>query len=232
MLFSGYHKSNIISQGNSFKWRPWEGWLKSNLSASYGNGTFAKWPWFTVFSQGCWLLWKAWCKKAMEGTSARTLDLKFQCMHNLMETITRGMYQHEIFQSEGTYQIHWVPPPVGTFRLDVDGSVNDIKDMRDAEVIWDSNGRWIMGFRRLLGFVPSAAAEIQAIVSGLEMCSRLNIGNINMYSDAANAIFLMKGVPPDHLFSRRLPMHVTSCLQTHWWSFTMLDVKRISLLTS
>lgn len=71
----------------------------------------------------------------MEGTSARTLDLKFQCMHNLMETITQGMYQHEIFQSEGTYQILWVPPPVGTFRLDVDGSVNDIKDMRDAEVI-------------------------------------------------------------------------------------------------
>lgn len=61
-----------------------------------------------------------------------------------------------------------------------------------------------MGFRRLLGFMPSAAAEIQAIVSGLEMCSRLNIGNINMYSDADNAIFLMKGVPPDHLFSREI----------------------------
>ena len=81
---------------------------------------------------------------------------------------------------------HWIPPPEGTLKLNIDGSfLEDFGCLGAGDVVCNHDGDWIAGLGDAL------LAELRVIQIGLDFCSRKGYVNIICESDWLEAVDLI-----------------------------------------
>ena len=81
--------------------------------------------------------------------------------------------------------VGWKPPPIGFFKLNIDGSTRSNPGMAGAGgLIRDHRGSWIGGFSRDIGFAHSLAAELWGLRDGLTLAKNLKIKKLHIELDA------------------------------------------------
>ena len=67
-------------------------------------------------------------------------------------------------------QVRWFKPPVGWFKLNLDGaSCGNPGKVRGGGILRDCNGMWIRGYARSIGYASSIIAEFWALRDGLKL---------------------------------------------------------------
>ncbi|XP_028755086.1 uncharacterized protein LOC114714512 [Neltuma alba] len=109
-----------------------------------------------------------------------------------MESTERGRLQHMIFGAVASREEKWRPPLEGVMRLDVDGSVNQHRQAACGGLVRDAAGRWRIGFQRRLGVLPPTAAELMALLTGLQMCKQQGFSKIEVFTDSIEVLRLIE----------------------------------------
>jgi len=87
---------------------------------------------------------------------------------------------------------HWIPPPEGTLKLNIDGSfLEDISCLGAGGVVRNHDGDWIAGFSHYKARGDALLAELRAIQIGLDFCSKKCYVNIICESDCLEAVELI-----------------------------------------
>ncbi|KAK9036869.1 hypothetical protein V6N11_021793 [Hibiscus sabdariffa] len=82
----------------------------------------------------------------------------------------------------------WSRPPLGWICLNVDGTVSPSTGMGSASGLFrDNDGRWLLGFGKLLGVTSPLIAELWAIYVGLKIAWDNGFEYIQIQSDCLEA---------------------------------------------
>ena len=102
-----------------------------------------------------------------------------------------------------------VPPPLGWFKLNTDGSsLGNPRMAGGGGVIWNHVGDWEGGFSRAIGVTTSVQAELRALKDGLELAIDLGILNLEIEMDSLVAVELVNSITTPNVF---LSAIVTDC---------------------
>ena len=96
-----------------------------------------------------------------------------------------------------TLLLRWIKPPLGHFKLNVDGSRDGAGIIGAGGVVRDCSGNWIQGFSHHIGFGEVIQAEIWGIYIGLKMAADLQLKHLLVESDSAIAINLLNSTDID-----------------------------------
>ena len=105
--------------------------------------------------------------------------------------------------------IRWIATDIDIDKLSTDGSVTEPSNQAGAGgIIRDSNGIWIAGFARNLGFCSVPSAECWALREGLQLAKNLNIHSLEVEMDSAFIFSLCKS---NNLISHELAPIILDC---------------------
>ena len=91
--------------------------------------------------------------------------------------------------------IKWSPPPLGWFKLNIDGSSLSNPGLAGGGgVIRNHLGEWVGGFSRVIGFTTSVQAKLRALKSGLLLAIDLGILNLEIEMDSLVAVELINSI--------------------------------------
>jgi ribonuclease HI len=164
-------------------------------------------PWQTLFSFGIWSLW------------LRRNQFVFKPASSFLDPVINAIsYASEFFyligncskeKSRISTSIKWVPPPLGWFKLNTDGSSLGNPGMAGGGgVIRNHVGDWEGGFSRAIGVTTSVQAELRALKDGLELAIELGILNLEIEMDSLVAVELVNSITTSNVF---LSAIVTDC---------------------
>ena len=88
---------------------------------------------------------------------------------------------------------NWIKPLSSWFKLNTDASVIDHK-AGGGGLIYDFEGQWVQGFARHIGTTSVLMAELWALRDGIHMAKYLNIHNLAINVDSAEAINLLSSL--------------------------------------
>ncbi|MCI01199.1 non-LTR retroelement reverse transcriptase-like, partial [Trifolium medium] len=85
--------------------------------------------------------------------------------------------------------ISWKPPPrVGWIRLNTDGSCREDGHIGCGGIIRGSDGEWISGFAKFVGYGNTYLAELWGVVEGLSYARRLNLHRVELHVDSMTVV--------------------------------------------
>lgn len=87
--------------------------------------------------------------------------------------------------------MQWIKPPLGQFKLNVDGSRNATGASGAGGVLRNWSGDWIQGFSHHIGIGEVLHAEVWGICIGIKMAVDLQIKKLIIESDSALAVALL-----------------------------------------
>lgn len=98
-------------------------------------------------------------------------------------------------------EVKWLPPPVASYKLNVDGSsLGNLGRCGFGGIIRDQNGQWCSGFSGFCGFSTNINAELLAIYHGLKLAWQNGFTPLICESDSKSALaFIQNGVHSTHL---------------------------------
>jgi len=74
---------------------------------------------------------------------------------------------------------HWIPPPKGTLKLNIDGSfLQDFGCLGAGGVVRNHDGDWIAGFSHYEVGGDVILAELRVIQIGLDFCSKKDMSTL------------------------------------------------------
>ncbi|XP_042954714.1 uncharacterized protein LOC122291135 [Carya illinoinensis] len=81
--------------------------------------------------------------------------------------------------------IKWTVSDVGMLKLNVNGeSCGNLGMLGGGGVIWDSQGRVLVGFAHLYGQATNTIVECRALLDGLRLCRSLGLRDLLVESDS------------------------------------------------
>ncbi|KAK7407451.1 hypothetical protein VNO78_09391 [Psophocarpus tetragonolobus] len=104
---------------------------------------------------------------------------------------------------QGAHVASWKKPEIGWVKLNVDGSRDHFNDTSAGcgGVFRDSSAKWVYGFAKRLNPDNNQAhqTELEAILTGLNIASKLNIKKLIVESDSEPVVrMVMSGVKSSH----------------------------------
>ncbi|GLU17060.1 hypothetical protein SLE2022_334570 [Rubroshorea leprosula] len=95
--------------------------------------------------------------------------------------------------------IAWDPPPPEWIKLNTNGSVIGNPGLGGCGGVFrDSQGQWVLGFTRNIGFTTALATELWAIRDGLQLAFNLHFNHIIIETDYYVAFQLIFTAPNPH----------------------------------
>ena len=124
--------------------------------------------WHDCFLFVCWYIWK-WRNKGIFDQKfqlpANSFQIIFQCITEWFSVTLKspncGKKQVE--------EMQWIKPPLGQFKLNVDGSRNATGVSGAGGVLRNWTGDWIQGFSHHIGMGEVLHAEVWGICIGIKM---------------------------------------------------------------
>ncbi|XP_073129053.1 uncharacterized protein [Henckelia pumila] len=103
--------------------------------------------------------------------------------------------------------VHWLRPPPGSFKLNVDGSSRgNPGESSVGGVVWDSSGRVLAFFSEFIGLGSNVRAELWAVWRGILLCSNLSLFPLWIETDSQISIQILRSRrchwDLDHIVSR------------------------------
>ena len=97
--------------------------------------------------------------------------------------------------------IKWSPPPLGWFKLNIDGSSLGNPGLAGGGgVIWNHLGEWVGGFSRVIGFTTSVQAKLRTLKGGLLLAIDLGILQLKIEMDSLLAVELINSITTFNTF--------------------------------
>ncbi|CAI9112162.1 OLC1v1012555C1 [Oldenlandia corymbosa var. corymbosa] len=85
--------------------------------------------------------------------------------------------------------IHWLPPPGGTYKVNIDGVFHvGTGHTRAGGLIRDHLGRWAGGFNMNIGFAMVTGAELWGLLQGLMLAWNMGLRWIQAEVDSESVI--------------------------------------------
>ena len=99
--------------------------------------------------------------------------------------------------------VKWKPPDLGWAKLNTNGaSLGNLGIAGGRGLIRDSDGNWVGGFARAIGYTTSVQAELKALKDGLLLAIDLGIPCLAIEMDSLVAVdFLNSKTTPNFFFS-------------------------------
>lgn len=122
----------------------WTDWISANVMKS--GCSWLSFNWSDCFIFICWYIWK-WRNKSIFDDQFRYPESPLQIISewfNTMMKVTNVADKETLF-------LRWIKPPLGYFKLNVDGSRDGNGVIGAGGVIRDSSGNWIQGFAHHIG---------------------------------------------------------------------------------
>ncbi|PKI56618.1 hypothetical protein CRG98_023001 [Punica granatum] len=120
-------------------------------------------------------------------------------------------------QPEEWALVGWSRPALGWFKLNTDGAARgNLGSARAGGIIRDSNGNWIGGIMHNIGISTSIYAELQGIVTGLELASSLECRKLCVETDSRVAQGLISAQDSCAPSLRSLVIEIRAALARDW----------------
>ena len=95
----------------------------------------------------------------------------------------------------------WKKPPVEWCKLNTDGtSLGNPGKAGGGGIIRDSEGRWVKGFARSIGFTASIIVELWALRDGLLLADQIGVQNLWIELDAKVVVELVQSNSTSNAF--------------------------------
>lgn len=175
-------------------------WIQWNSKKNPRRTKFQEVQWTRIFSTTlCWLLWTNRCQFVFSSRASSSQELIHRCAYYMKEYVVNQSWMHAIFRFENIAETNWTPPLPDATRLDVDGSIKTNNEAACGGVFRNSQGVWMLGFCRGIGFATVLEAELSAIKEGLTLALQRNILNLRIFCDSMEAVnCLMRDAVIDH----------------------------------
>ena len=175
--------SHVSSFANNF-----EIWLKNNcLSEVRHLGSI---PWCFLFLFAVWNLWKNRNRVVFEN-SIPNLTLDKICLSQAKEYYYCVSKAKQVV-SKAVILVKWSKPIPGWHKLNTDGaSLGNLGKAGGGGLIRNSEGGWIKGFSRAIGYTTSVMVELWALRDGLTLANQLGIGYLEVELDAKDIVEML-----------------------------------------
>ena len=97
--------------------------------------------------------------------------------------------------------VSWKKPPLEWCKLNMDGAfLGNSGKVGGGRIIRDSEGRWVKGFARSIGFTTSITAEFWALRDGLLLADQIGLQNLVIELDAKVVVELVQSKTTSNAF--------------------------------
>ena len=152
--------------------------------------------WSECFIFICWYIWKWRNKGIFEPQFVYPGNPLQIIIHCIVEWFSLNKQQSKDGETQ-TILLSWVKPPLGHFKLNVDGSRDENGTIGAGGIIRNWSGSWIQGFSHNIGGGELIQAEVWGIFIGLKMTNDLQIKKLLIESDSAIAVNLLMSADID-----------------------------------
>lgn len=156
------------------------------------------------------LLWFMWCSRN---------DYIFRGKPINQEYIWSQRLQFQIFTEEGKtikvpLRISWEPPPLGWFKLNIDGaSLNNPGMAGIGGVIRNHKGEFVAAFAKNIGIATNNKAELWALKQGLKIVIELEISNVIIETDSSFLFSCIRSSGTSHSSHKTLVLEAKLMMQ-------------------
>jgi ribonuclease HI len=180
-----WHKLKIPNNCFASFALPLVDWLKLNCSSPCSYDTFL--PWQTVFAFGIWNIWLR--RNIFVFNSCSVIpDPVANTLAFALEMVCLMGKEYHVKPRVQT-QVKWKPPDLGWAKLNTDGaSLGNPGIAGGGGLIRDSDGSWVGGFARAIGYTTSVQAELRALKDGLLLAIDLGITCLAIEMDSLVAV--------------------------------------------
>nr|POF23203.1 putative ribonuclease h protein [Quercus suber] len=172
-------------------------WLKANCQSKVLHVSTVLWSY--VFSFAIWNLWKH--RNGMVFNNS-TLN---RSLHSVSKNQALEYYycvgKMKSQKNKVVYNVRWEKPPLGWCKLNTDGtSYGNPGRAGGGGVIRDSEGRWLKGFARSIGFTTNITVEFWALRDGLMQALQMGVQNLVVELDAKVVVKLVQSHFPSNAY--------------------------------
>ncbi|XP_028767839.1 uncharacterized protein LOC114725488 [Neltuma alba] len=188
-------------------------WFALNLKRDLGNISNGNWN--LLWGVSIWKLWLWRNNSIFNDNFIKPSNPTAVIMQTWRHFVQIQEMNLALNQSRGQVPA-WQPPPIGWFKLNVDGAMAMSKKMaRCGGVVRDHMGNWVVGFSHYLATSSAQEAEEWAIYRGLQLAWDCGFKKIIIESDARNIVDLLKNSTINSRGSL-LTMQISSLMRLDW----------------
>jgi ribonuclease HI len=118
--------------------------------------------------------------------------------------------------NKGVIMIKWCPPKPLYVKLNTDGAFKDKKIAGCGGVIRGTEGEWLGGFAKCVGFCSAFVAELWGVVEGLRYAYRLGFKQIELNIDSEAVVRVIKNGTSNSAMGSSLLKHIKNLLAMDW----------------
>ena len=123
-------------------------------------------------------------------------------------------------------QVKWKPPDLSWAKLNIDGaSLGNLGIAGGRGLIRDSDGNWVGGFARAIGYTTSVQAELKALKDGLWLAIDLGIPCLAIEMDSLVAVDFLNFKTTPNVFLSAI-VDDCKCLLEKFDRFTLHHIFR------
>ncbi|KAK4276979.1 hypothetical protein QN277_015057 [Acacia crassicarpa] len=162
-------------------------WFKWNLKCTPQN-------WRLIFGIACWSLWN-WRNKCIFEVEFQMPDSCSQCVLRYAKEVITARQKLGVQGVKQEVLVRWMPPLVGTFKLNVDGCSKGMGKLAGCGgLIRTDDGQWVTGFAKKLGACSAFKAELWAVLTSLKLAAELKLSNLIVEADSYTVIQLLQNL--------------------------------------
>ncbi|KAJ1422696.1 Ribonuclease H domain [Sesbania bispinosa] len=175
-------------------------WLHENLNA--GDVLVFGIPWNLFFGIACWAIWRLRNDVVFNNKCWDHSGLLYLCLSQAREFTQNSSLRCSVRDNISWVDkwIRWIPPEDGWCKWNLDGSVIQHRGAAaSGAVLRDTNGNWLCGVSRNVGFSSITVAELWAFMDAAKISISRKDEAVSFESDSLTAVnFVKLGVPPNH----------------------------------
>ncbi|KAJ8762927.1 hypothetical protein K2173_023056 [Erythroxylum novogranatense] len=186
MIWKQLWTINCQQQGVFFS-LPLTDWLSSNIGNAlrYSNANFA---WNSLFGIVCWLAWKQRNDFVFNDVQ-EAWDIAVTSITWARHAAGPSRERRRRTTAPMPQTVRWCAPPLNWVKLNTDGAWDPTTGIGKAGgVLRSSEGSWLAGYNRLVGFSSIRQAELWAILDGLSTAWNLNFWHLVLECDNAGIV--------------------------------------------
>ena len=173
-------------------------WLRVNSQSKVSHPYLM--PWSYVFTFAIWNLWKHRNEMVFNNIALNVNLHRFSTSQALEFYYSVGKLKSQ--RSMVVCNVSWKKPPSGWCKLNTDGaSLGNPGKVGGGGIIRDSDGKWMKGFARSIGFTTSITAEFWALRDGLLLADQIGVQNLEIELDAKVVVELVQSKNPSKSIS-------------------------------
>jgi hypothetical protein len=161
---------------NQFFAGDYKAWISFNYKNEAGWRLEATWS--SLWAVACYFIWMRRNKYIhTEGFSGPSNQVHHILQHVKNYHVAESTLQIVENKCSSIVQVKWLPPLEGWVKLNTDGSCQEGGRIGCGGVIRGSDGEWLGGYAKFIGYGNAYLAELWGVLEGLKHVRRLNFSS-------------------------------------------------------